>query len=206
MNSKKHAEIVYQTKFKDVIHMDPILMDIPTEFYTDRLYIRLPKPGDGKVVHEAIEASLNELRPWMLFANYERDEADTELGVREAHAKFITRDDLRLYIFLKDTMQFIGSSGLHNPNWNVPSFEIGYWIDSRFSGKGYMTEAVRGITDYAFEHLNARRIEIRCDRINRRSIAIPERLGYTFEGSLRNHDISVDGKTLRDTVIYAKVR
>lgn len=186
--------------------MDPILMDIPTEFYTDRLYIRMPKPGDGKVVHEAIEASLNELRPWMLFANYERDEADTELGVREAHAKFITRDDLRLYIFLKDTMQFIGSSGLHNPNWNVPSFEIGYWIDSRFSGKGYMTEAVRGITDYAFEHLNARRIEIRCDRLNRRSIAIPERLGYTFEGTLRNHDISVDGKSLRDTVIYAMVR
>ncbi len=188
------------------MNVDPMLIDIPTEFYTERLYMRMPKPGDGIMVHEAIAASLDELRPWMLFANVERDLSDTELGVREAHAKFITRDDLRMYVFLKDSMQFIGSSGLHNPNWSVPSFEIGYWIDARFSGKGYMTEAVKGLTDYAFEHLKARRIEIRCDTLNAKSRAIPERLGFELEGILRNHDVSVDGQRLRDTAIYAMIR
>jgi ribosomal-protein-serine acetyltransferase len=77
---------------------------------------------------------------------------------------------------------------------------------TRFGGNGYMTEAVQGISDYAFNELKARRIEIRCDTLNLKSRAIPERLCYTLEGTLRNEDISADGTRLKDTFIYAKVR
>jgi ribosomal-protein-serine acetyltransferase len=118
----------------------------------------------------------------------------------------LRREDLRLLIFLKDTNQFVGSSGLHNPNWDVPKFEIGYWIATRYSGSGYMTEAVQGITNYAFSELKARRLEIRCDTQNLKSKAIPERLGYSLEGTLRNDDVSVGGSSLRDTCIYAKTQ
>lgn len=48
--------------------MNPLLFDFPSEFYTDRLFIRMPKPGDGKVVYDAIQASIQELKPWMVFA------------------------------------------------------------------------------------------------------------------------------------------
>jgi ribosomal-protein-serine acetyltransferase len=186
--------------------VDPLMMDFPTEVYTDRLLIRIPLPGDGKTVYEAVEASIAELKPWLPFAQKEQSEINTEIGIRNAHAKFLTREDLRLLIFLKDNNQFIGSSGLHNPNWDIPKFEIGYWIDTRFGGNGYMTEAVQGISEYAFNELKARRIEIRCDTLNLKSRAIPVRLGYSLEGTLRNEDISADGLRLRDTFIYAKVR
>ena len=47
--------------------MNPLLFDFPSEFYTDRLFIRMPKPGDGKVVYDAIQASIQELKPgWCL--------------------------------------------------------------------------------------------------------------------------------------------
>jgi ribosomal-protein-serine acetyltransferase len=95
---------------------------------------------------------------------------------------------------------------LQNTNWHVPKFEIGYWIDTRYSGNGYMTEAVQGITSFAFNELKARRVEIRCDSRNVKSRAIPERLGFTLEGVLKNDDISVDGNGLRDTCVYAKVK
>jgi len=133
-------------------------------------------------------------------------EYDSELRIRESYIKFLSRENLRLLVFLKDTGQFIASSSLHSIDWEVRKFEIGYWIDTRYSGKGYMTEAVQGITDFAFNHLNANRIEIRCDTKNTKSKMIPERLRFDLEGVIRNEDLSVDGSELRDTNIYALVK
>nr|WP_273842114.1 GNAT family N-acetyltransferase [Halalkalibacter alkalisediminis] len=162
--------------------MNPLMIEFPTEFYSERLLIRMPKPGDGKVVFDAIQASINELKPWMPFAQNLQSEQETEINIRNSYVKFINREDLRLHIFLKDTGEFIASSGLHRINWDVPKFEIGYWIDTRYSGKGYITEAVQEISNFAFSELKARRIEIRCDSKNEKSRKIPERLGFNLEG------------------------
>jgi RimJ/RimL family protein N-acetyltransferase len=186
--------------------MNPLMIEFPTEFYTERLLIRMPKPGDGKAVYDAIQASIDELKPWMPFAQKEQSEQETEINIRDAYVKFINREDLRLLIFLKDTGEFIASSGLHRINWDVPKFEIGYWIDTRYSGKGYITEAVQEISNFAFNELKARRIEIRCDSKNEKSRKIPERLGFTLEGILKNDAISADGKGLRDTCIYSRIK
>jgi RimJ/RimL family protein N-acetyltransferase len=185
--------------------MKPILIDFPNQFYTERLLIRMPLPGDGKIVFQAMQASLNELKKWMPWAHREQTEADVEVNIREAHAKFLTREDMRLHIFNRETGEFIGSSGMHRINWDIPKFEIGYWIDNRYSGKGYITEATEAITKVAFTELKAKRVEIRCDVKNLKSRSIPERLGYKLEGILRNEKISADGKELRDTCIYAKI-
>ncbi|MBN2304508.1 MAG: GNAT family N-acetyltransferase, partial [Anaerolineae bacterium] len=96
----------------------------------------------------------------------------------------------------------VGGSGLHRIDWSVPRMEIGYWARTSMSGHGYITEAVLGITAFAFETLGAQRIEIRCDARNIRSAAVAERAGYTREACLRHSDRGVDG-SLRDTLIYA---
>jgi len=186
--------------------MDPLFIDFPEEFTTERLLIRIPRPGDGQAVYQAIRSSMKDLRPWMPFVRKEQTEEEVELNIRQAHINFLKRDDLRLLVFLKETGELVASSGLHRINWSVPKFEIGYWIDSRFSGQGFMSEAVEGITEFAFQELKARRVEIRCDAKNVKSRAIPERLGFTLEATLINDDVSVDGKELRDTCIYSKVR
>ncbi|MDY0395355.1 GNAT family N-acetyltransferase [Virgibacillus halophilus] len=184
----------------------PILLDFPSEFQTERLLLRLPLPGDGKVVHQAITASKNELKPWLPFAQKEQTPDETEISVRDAHIAFQQRTDLRLHIFEKATGDFIGCTGLHRINWNVPKFEIGYWVDSRKSGNYFMTEAVKGVTEFAFRELHANRVEIRCDSENDRSRAIPERLQFTLEGILHHDDIAPDESGLRDTCIYAKTK
>ncbi|PCL95024.1 GNAT family N-acetyltransferase [Paenibacillus lautus] len=187
--------------------MNPILIDFPNQFTTERLLIRAPLPGDGRVVYESIFSSINELKEWFsLFAQNEHSEQSIEAILREEHAKFIKREYLRLLIFDKETEQFIGLSGLYRPDWEIRKFEIGYWIDTRMSGKGYMTEAVQGITNFAFTELKARRVEIRCDTLNYKSKAIPERLGFQLEGTLRCNDLSADKSQIRDTHIYALVK
>ncbi|MBN6205672.1 GNAT family N-acetyltransferase [Ralstonia pickettii] len=184
--------------------MNPLLLELPEEFTTERLLIRIPRPGDGKVVYEAINASISELKPWLPFAQKEQSEEEVEVNIRNAHIAFMKREDLRLLVFSKETGEFVASTGLHRIDWSVRKFEVGYWIDSRWSGKGYMTEAVQGITDFAFRELQAKRVEIRCDEKNIKSRAVPERLGFKLEGILINDDLSPETSELRNTCIYAK--
>lgn len=186
--------------------MKPILIDFPEEIYTERLFIRKPMPGDGKAVYAAMQNSMNELNPWMAWAQKEQSEQEVEANIRDAYAKFLTREDLRLHLFHKETGELIGCSGMHRINWDVPKFEIGYWIDTRYSGKGYITEATEAITEFALNQLKAKRVEIRCDSRNVKSRAIPERLGFTLEGIIKNDELSADGKEIRDTCIFAKTK
>ena len=76
----------------------------------------------------------------------------------------------------------------------MPKFEIGYWCSTRFSGQGYTTEAVRGIAALAFEALGAKRVEIRCDPLNRLSARVAERAGFRLQGELRNDALGTDGR------------
>ncbi|WP_053219976.1 GNAT family N-acetyltransferase [Virgibacillus senegalensis] len=186
--------------------MNPILMNIPAEIETDRLLLRRPEPGDGEAVNQAIKNSIDELRPWMPFAQTTPTVAESESEAREAHIRFLKREKLRYLLFHRETNAFIGSSGFHNIDWEVPKCEIGYWIDTKFTGLGYMKEAVDALTAFAFSDLNCNRVEIRCEEKNLKSRAIPEKLGYELEGILKKDDLSADGKHLTNTCIYAKVK
>lgn len=186
--------------------MNRLLMDIDTHLETERLVLRMPQSGDGKVVNHAIRSSVQEMKPWLGFVREVPTVEETEINTREAHIKFLKRESLRYLVFLKETNEFIGSTGFHNIDWDVPKLEIGYWIDTTYRGFGYMTEAVEKLTDFAHETLTCRRVEIRCDRENVRSRAIPERLRFSLEGILKNEDLSIDGTKLTDTCVYASVR
>ena len=180
----------------------PILLDFPEGFETERLLVRSPLPGDGPQMHAAVNESLEELTPWMPWPKEHRSVADSEASVRRARARFLERTDLMMLLFLKGTETLVGSSGLHRIDWSVPKFEIGYWCRTRFAGQGYVTEAVRGVSSFALDTLDARRVEIRCDPQNRRSARVAERCGFRLEGTLRNNERSTGGD-LRDTLIYA---
>jgi len=182
----------------------PILIDFPDSFETERLLIRSPLPGDGPEMHAAVKESLKELSPWMPWPKKHRTVDDSEASARRARVAFLERSELRLHLYLKGTDTLVGSSGLQGIDWEVPKFEIGYWCRTRFTGRGYTTEAVRGITAFAFDTLGARRVEIRSDSRNLPSARVAERAGFRLEGELRNNEVGTDGVP-RDTLIYAMI-
>ena len=184
---------------------DPILLDFPDQLETERLIIRAPRPGDGPALNEAVRASRDHLRPWLPWVDKHGTVQETEASIRHGVARWIAREDLWLMLIRKADGKWLGGSGLHRIDWNVPRFEIGYWVRAGEEGKGYITEAVGAITDFAFGTLNAQRVEIRCDPLNMRSAAVAERCGYTLEGRLRHFDRGPDGN-LRDLLIYGLIR
>jgi RimJ/RimL family protein N-acetyltransferase len=130
---------------------------------------------------------------------------ESEGFIRKARLNFLERVDLMLLVFDKQTSEFVGSSGLHRIDWDLRNFEIGYWIKTSRSGHGLMTEAVNGITSFAINHLDANRIEIRCNARNLPSARLAERAGFTLEGVLRNQTRDESG-LLGDKMIFSKVK
>jgi RimJ/RimL family protein N-acetyltransferase len=182
---------------------------IPERIETARLILRVPRPGDGAALCEAVAVSLAELRPWMPWAQTESDGPASEATACRLAAQFAAREDLTYFIFGRDEQGrealLLGGTGLHRIDWTLPRFEIGYWRRSGFGGIGIVTEAVQAMTRLAFEALGARRVEIRMDARNERSARVAERAGFTFEGLLRQDALDVSGAP-RDTRIYARVR
>jgi ribosomal-protein-serine acetyltransferase len=181
-----------------------ILLDIPTQLETERLILRAPNvTGDGSIVNQAIRESFNELKAWLPFAQQLPTVEETEINLRKAHIKFLKRESFRFLIFHRETNDFIGTVSLQGIDWDIPKCEIGYWVNTKFSGNGYMTEAVKALTDFGLNQIEFKRIEIRCESTNLKSRAIPEKLGYELEGILRNDDLSADGSRLTDTCFYS---
>ncbi|USG64804.1 GNAT family N-acetyltransferase [Brevibacillus ruminantium] len=186
-------------------HTDPILLSIPESFESERLLIRAPLWGDGAAVNEAVRESVEELRPWMPWAEQIPTVQESEAQIRHSRLEFLERKDFRLILIQKETGQLVGNSGLHRIDWQARKFEIGYWVRSSFGKQGYITEAVDAITNFAIQELQANRIEIRCDARNTQSARVAERLGFTLEGILRQEKCDRDG-SLRDTMVFSKVR
>ncbi len=185
--------------------MNPILRDFPDHFETERLLIRSPRVGDGRMLCEAVLESLENLKPWMPWAHQDITLEGEEGVARRMAANFLAREDLPFYLLNKTTGEFVGGSGLHRFDWDVPRFEIGYWVRTSCEGKGYITEATWGLTNFAFTYLNAERIEIHMDERNERSWRVAERLKFTLEGTHR-HDARDTSGGLRNTRVYSMLR
>jgi RimJ/RimL family protein N-acetyltransferase len=98
----------------------------------------------------------------------------------------------------------LGDCRLYPQSWEIRAFSLSYWLRESEIGQGFITEAVNLWVQFAFEKLQAMRIEIRCDARNERSVAVARRLGFVLEGQLRNHMLAPDG-TLRISLIFSRI-
>jgi RimJ/RimL family protein N-acetyltransferase len=180
----------------------PTLITLPTELRGERVTVRPYRPDDGPALLAAIDESRVELDAWMAWPPMMRTQDDAVDYCLRMAAEWIRRDGLAMGIFDTATGRYLGGTSFHGIDWRLRSFEIGYWLRTSATGRGYVTETVRLLAEMAFEVLDARRLEIRCDAQNRRSAAVPERLGFVHEGTLRNEQLRPDG-TVRDTLVFA---
>jgi ribosomal-protein-serine acetyltransferase len=180
------------------------LMPLFEELHGERVVVRPYRESDAQELLEAVAESRDHLRPWLPFADEHQTVDESRHWINQQVANWILRDDLVLSIWEKVSGRYLGGTGLHPHDWEIGYFEIGYWVRASAEGYGYVTEAVRLLTDYALDTLKANRLEIRCDELNVRSAAIPKRLGYVLEGCLRKHLATSEGR-LRTTLVFSLI-
>jgi RimJ/RimL family protein N-acetyltransferase len=182
---------------------NPLLIPMFEELRGERVIVRPYREEDAAALQEAVAESREHIRPWLPFADDHQTVEDSVIWINEQRAKWILRQSMNCAIVDAETGRYLGGTGLHPRDWRIPAFEIGYWLRVSAEGRGYMSEAVRLLTDFAFDKLGANRIEIQCDERNERSANVARRLGYRQEGLLRNEFAAPDGPS--NTLIFSMI-
>ena len=179
----------------------------PYRIETERLVVRCWEPRDAPLLKEAVDSSLKHLRPWMPWAHEDPQPLEEKVELlRGFRGRFDLDQDFIYGIFPADESEAIGGTGLHTRR-GEGLFEIGYWIRASRVGQGYGTEATAALTRVGFELCGVERIEIRVDPANEASLAIPRKLAFVEEGTLRGVFHGPDGVPRQsDAVVFALLR
>jgi RimJ/RimL family protein N-acetyltransferase len=166
---------------------------------TPRLVIRCWEPADAPLLKAAIDASIEHLLPWMPWAAAEPTDIETKIAlIRRFRGQFDLGQDFTYGIFDREETQALGGTGLHT-RLGPDAREIGYWVRADRINQGTATETVGALTRVAFEVDKLDRVEIHCDADNVRSAAVPRKLGFTHEATLRRRRV---GGKVRDTMVW----
>ena len=142
----------------------------------------------------AVETSVSELALWLPWADPMPSRSTEEETVEAFHAAFDADQDWAYFMFEADTDELVGGIGLHPRDGGEA--EIGYWVRSDRTGRGYATAAAGALTSAAFESLHeVQRVIVRMDQANVASAAIPGKLGYRLVGTELDRDIVTAGHT-----------
>jgi ribosomal-protein-serine acetyltransferase len=176
--------------------MDAIHIDIG-----DGYVLRSLHADDVDALYAVSVADQEHLRVWMPWAN-DVQRAHTEKYVTSILGRVASEEALPALIV--DGEQVVGSVGFNRILHEHGQAEIGYWLAKSHEGRGLMTAAVRALLRHGFEVLDLHRISIGAAPGNARSRAIPERLGFTEEGVLRESERFPD--RFGDIVVYSILR
>jgi len=166
---------------------------MPYRIETQRLVLRCWEPRDAALLKEAIDSSLDHLRPWMPWTAHEPQSVEAKAErLRVFRGEFDLDRDYVYGILSRDERLAVGSSGLHTRH-GEGNLEIGYWIRASHARQGLATEAASALVKVAFELAKIERVEIHCHPANVASASVPRKLGFTHEATRRQVSRDSDG-------------
>jgi RimJ/RimL family protein N-acetyltransferase len=137
-------------------------------------------PGDTPALVAAVNASLSHLRPWMPWAQDPATPESIGTFLDNAVRQWDGFQEFQFAIRETASGPIIGCCGLHN-RIGIGALEIGYWVHLDHTGRGVATAAAGALAGAALRLDSVGRVEIRCDAANRRSAAIPPKLGFRLD-------------------------
>jgi ribosomal-protein-serine acetyltransferase len=162
----------------------------------DGAMLRRYELGDLDPIWAAVQEERERLGVWMPWIESTRTIDDQRAWLERVVADEVGADGTGLWV----GDDLAGGVGMSFDPFGIAA-EIGYWIRSRFEGRGLITRGARAMTDIAFRERGVHRVVIRAGVENVRSRAVPERLGFTFEGVARGEGRGSGG--FYDLAVYA---
>jgi len=147
---------------------------------------------------DLIEDNREYLKEWLPWLDNNRYLQNTIDYIKISQFQYERNETVQLVLLYKGAIA--GAVGYHRIDWLNRSTSIGYWIGEQYQGKGLITRSCSKVLDYSFGRMCLNRIEIRCATENLKSRAIPERLGFTEEGLIREAEWLYDHFV--DHVVY----
>ena len=173
---------------------------------TDRLDLRLPQLSDHKNWSQLRFESKEFLTPWEPTWSHDHLLRRPFINrVNWAKRSIQNGTAIPLFIINRNEGALIGAITLDNirrgPNQTAT---MGYWIGLPYVRKGFMSEAISALVQYAFGTLDLSRIESACLPENTPSRKVLEKCGFKYEGVAQAY-IQIDGRW-RTHVLYSSLR
>ncbi len=156
------------------------MITIPVD---SEIKLRQPMECDAEELFRQVDANRLYLRQWLPWLDLNLSAADSLRFIKDTRDDFLISQAIVFIILNK--REIIGVIELQNIDPVNRKASIGYWLAARYAGKGIMPKVCNKIIAWCFEELLLNRVEIKVACDNKRSEAIPLKLGFHYEGILR---------------------
>jgi ribosomal-protein-alanine N-acetyltransferase len=171
-----------------------------TELHTERLHLRKMNASDSSSLFKIwSDPDVTEFMNVSCFTD--KNQAEDMIRLLDELAQ--NNKAIRFSIIELESNEIIGSCGYNSLDFENAKAEIGCDIAKAFWGKGYASEAICSLLDYAFSSLKLNRIEAKVEPENVKSIKVLQKLNFTFEGTLRQYEKSKE--KFNDLNMYSKL-
>lgn len=171
-----------------------------------RVYLRSPRQRDWKRWSDVRERSRDFLAPWEPTWTFDAmTRSSFRRRVRVYAQEWRQGASYSFLIFRRTDDAILGGVTLSNVRRGVAQTgSLGYWIGAPFARQGFMTEALAGLLEFAFEELGLHRVEAACLPNNAASRAVLLKIGFREEGFAREY-LRING-TWQDHALFAILR
>ena len=168
----------------------------------ENISLHLPESNMAHELFKLIDHQRDYLSEWLIWVEKTKSVNDSLTFLKEAG--IFNRGGQRLITFIKYDGQIIGSVGFVKLDKANKKGEIGYWISQQMQGKGIITKSCERLIEYAFKNMGLHRISVKMDAQNNKSKSIPSRMGFSYEGTLRQDRFRKN--RFRDTELYSLLK
>jgi len=184
----------------------PFAPDLPPLLRGSRVSLRTPEMSDHQDWAELRMKSREFLMPWEpLWPSNDMTRTAFRHRIRQYHRDIADDLSYPFFIFAGGQRTLVGALTLSNVRRGVAQMAtLGYWIGAPHARQGYMTDAVRTVLPFAFDHLSLHRVEAACLPHNQASIALLQKTGFELEGRARNY-LKINGQW-RDHLLFGRLR
>lgn len=152
--------------------------------------------------YKLVDANREHLGKWLGWVDRTSSPSDICAFIQSTRRRYAERGDVIAGISHNE--RFAGIIGLEDVDTYHGTAEIGYWLGVEFQGRGLVTVACRVLLEHAYEELGLNRVQIRVAPGNERSRAVPSRLGFQYEGTLRQ--VALFHGSYEDLEVYSLLR
>ena len=156
------------------------------QYKSGNILIRPLRLDDIKPLYEAVRESILEASKWMPWCHPDYSIEETKSWVKSQLDAWKNHREFSFCIIDSDDNNFLGGCGLNQFNRAHNFANLGYWVRSSQTGKGFATTATKLVAKFGFEILHLSRIEILTAVNNIASLHVAEKAGAKREGALRN--------------------
>lgn len=153
----------------------------------EQIHLELIDTHHAQALFEIASENRSHLSQWLSWLDFMQSVDFMHTFVKNTKQRIDAKQEFSYVILFNNIV--VGRVGVYKIDHINKIGEIGYWISEEYQGYGITTKSCAALIKFCYKDISLNRIEIKCATKNFKSMGVPERLGFTLEGILRQAEL-----------------